>query len=507
VGTATVSVEVTGKTATITLDSATLSQTYDGSEKAVTATTNPSGLSYSVSYGGSTTAPTDAGSYAVVATITEPDYVSATNSGTLVVAKAGSVTTVTGGTFAYDGSAHAAVVAVTGAGGLSTTGTPTYSGSCSSAPTTVAEGTSCTASYTYAGDTNHLGSTGSASLTINKAAATISLSGLTQTYDGTAKSATVTTNPGGVSYTVTYAGSTTAPTDAGSYTVVASITDANYSGDNATGTLTINQATPTITVSNTSQAYNGSARSVTVTTVPTGLTYSVTYNGSTTAPTDAGTYPVVVTVNTANYYGTKTASLEITRIAPVITITNLEQTYDGSAKPVTVTITPSGLSYSVTYGGSTTVPSTAGSYEVVATVDTTNYYGTQTATLVILGKHNISLLSGWNLVSFAVNPSSTAIANVLDSIDGHYDMVYAWDASGAHSGAGNWMKYVPGAGFGNTLSTLDAKAGFWIHMTTADTLEVVGAVPETTDISIQTGAGGWNLIVIRPTTAAHCRVS
>ena len=43
---------------------------------------------------------------------------------------------------------------------------PTYSGTCTVAPITVAQGTSCKASYTFNGDANHTGSSDSASLTI-----------------------------------------------------------------------------------------------------------------------------------------------------------------------------------------------------------------------------------------------------------------------------------------------------------------------------------------------------
>jgi hypothetical protein len=79
--------------ATISLDVATLSQTYNGSPHVVTATTTPAGLSHSVTYGGSTTPPTNAGSYAVVATITDPNY-AGTISGTLTVNKANQAITV-----------------------------------------------------------------------------------------------------------------------------------------------------------------------------------------------------------------------------------------------------------------------------------------------------------------------------------------------------------------------------------------------------------------------------
>ncbi len=83
-------------------------------------------------------------------------------------------------------------------------------------------------------------------LTVSKPAATVTLGNLSVTYDGTAKAATVTTVPDGLNVTVTYNGATTAPIAAGSYTVVATVNDASYSGT-ATDTLTIAKVTPRIT--------------------------------------------------------------------------------------------------------------------------------------------------------------------------------------------------------------------------------------------------------------------
>jgi autotransporter-associated beta strand protein len=85
-------------------------------------------------------------------------------------------------------------------------------------------------------------------LTVNKGTATLTLSNLTPTYDGTAKSATITTSPAGLSgVAITYAGSATAPTAAGTYAVIASLTNNNYTATNATGSLVIGKAIQTIT--------------------------------------------------------------------------------------------------------------------------------------------------------------------------------------------------------------------------------------------------------------------
>lgn len=107
----------------------------------------------------------------------------------------------------------------------------------------------------------------------------------------------------------------------------------------------------------------------------------------------------------------------------------------------------------------------------------------------------IPLEAGWNLVSFPLHPVDTAPASLLADIAGSFNLVYAWDASGAHSGAGNWLSYDPSTPpFLNTLTAMDEKMGFWIYMSQADTLDITGTAPEMSTISLQTGAGGWNLV-------------
>src|SRR5206468_5224863 len=140
-------------------------------------------------------------------------------------------------------------------------------------------------------------------LVIAKAPATIALSGLTPTYDGSPKPVTATTSPLGLpGVSITYDGSPTAPTNAGSYAVVASLTNPNWQAPNAEGTLVIAKAPATITLSGLQQTYNGTSRSVTATTSPLGLTgVSVTYDGSPTAPVNAGSYAIVASLTNANY--------------------------------------------------------------------------------------------------------------------------------------------------------------------------------------------------------------
>jgi uncharacterized repeat protein (TIGR03803 family) len=139
----------------------------------------------------------------------------------------------------------------------------------------------------------------SLNLTIDKAIATVALSNLAQVSDGSAKSAIAITTPAGMGLVFTYDGSASAPTKAGSYAVVATVDDVNYTGSTS-GTLVIGQATAGISISGTSQTYDGTSKSVTVTTAPAGLSTHVTYEGSATAPTNTGSYAVVVTINDSN---------------------------------------------------------------------------------------------------------------------------------------------------------------------------------------------------------------
>ncbi|HWD91525.1 MAG TPA: Ig-like domain-containing protein [Verrucomicrobiae bacterium] len=67
----------------------------------------------------------------------------------------------------------------------------------------------------------------------------------------------------------------------------------------------------TVTLGNLNQAYDGTAKTVTATTVPAGLTVALTYDGSSTPPINVGTYQVVGQVVDDNYYGSATNTLTI----------------------------------------------------------------------------------------------------------------------------------------------------------------------------------------------------
>jgi hypothetical protein len=265
-----------------------------------------------VSVSGIAISGTDSGNYAA----------NTTASTTANITKAGATVTLTNLNQTYNGSAEA-VTASTMPTGL--TVNLTYDG-LANAPTNVG-------SYTVIGTINDANYQGSATntLVIAKATGTVNLGSLSQTYAGTARAATASTTPTGLTVNLTYNGLVNAPTNTGSYTVIGTINDANYAGS-ATNTLIIAKADATVTLDSLSQTYNGTAEPATASTTPTGLTVDLTYNGSANAPTNAGSYTVIGTINDANYAGSATNMLLIGRAAVTVSsgLTANDKIYDGT---------------------------------------------------------------------------------------------------------------------------------------------------------------------------------
>ncbi|HVI08004.1 MAG TPA: MBG domain-containing protein [Candidatus Binatia bacterium] len=142
--------------------------------------------------------------------------------------------------------------------------------------------------------------------------------------------------------------------------------DPNYSISYVAGSVTVTAAPATISLSNLSQTYSGSALSPTVTTSPSGLAYSLTG-----APdTNVGSYPVTATITNTNYTATPASGTFVISQAPAtISLSNLTQTYSGTALSPTVTTSPTGLAYTLSGAPDTN----AGSYAVTATITNTNY--------------------------------------------------------------------------------------------------------------------------------------
>jgi len=477
--------------ADIAIDTATLAQTYDSTPRIVTATSTPVGLAYSVTYNGAPQA-INAGTYPIVVSAT--GGVEAFANGSLVVSPvSGAVVSLTaqGGTILYDGATH----------GLSFTTTPpnltvnvTYNGSA-----TVPKDAGTYAVHAEINDTNAVGNPiDDDTLIISKVNLTVAANAMTRVYGDTSAvsptftitgyvnsetSAVITGSP---TLTTSVVPATAAPadpgTDVGIYPitiVIGSLAATNYNfigftGNNFTvtkrpldlqatsisleygvptpstlpfsvvaaslapgdveadaltggqpvvtstrttlspvgtypitltpGTLVFTNnyqlgtttggsitVTPTttasLTVPATTVTYNGNPQGVTPTTTPAGLNANITYNGSATVPTNAGTYAVIATINDPNAAGNPSGNgtLVINKATATVGVFNLFQSENGTPRPVMIVTTPAGLNVDVTYNGSATAPTAPGTYAVVATVNEPNYQGTTNATLRVGG--------------------------------------------------------------------------------------------------------------------------
>jgi hypothetical protein len=287
--------------------------TYDGLPHAATATavgTNgvtPVPGSFAFTYNGSSVPPTTPGSYAVVSVFisTDPYYGEAVTNATLTISPATPTINITGGPFNYDGQPHAVSATAIGIDGTTAINGSATVPSGPGVIDVVATFTSSDPFYTSTTATGTLiiRSTGTQVPTLN-------IVGGPFTYDGTAHAVTATAKGAGQTplagrITLTYDGSTTAPTAAGIYTVVATFAsaDVNYRDGSLTGSLTIAKAATTANIG--WLTYPGSAPSPTI--IFDGQPHEATalasgVSGQAVAGSFTFTYsPVASPINAGNY--------------------------------------------------------------------------------------------------------------------------------------------------------------------------------------------------------------
>ncbi len=134
----------------------------------------------------------------------------------------------------------------------------------------------------------------------------------------------------------------------------------NYTITFFAGQLTITPATPTVVVNGGSYVYDknshaASATAMGVDNLPVSGTMAFTYNGSSTAPTAAGTYTVVVsfTSSNTNYANANgTGSIVIEKAPQTITLNGVPSSVTLGQGPFTISASStSGLPVSVTVAG------------------------------------------------------------------------------------------------------------------------------------------------------------
>jgi hypothetical protein len=416
-------------------------------------------------------APRAPGIYTVVAFFAgSTDYLSASAQATFTIAKAAPAVSVSdaGGTF--NGSVFPATVTVAGVvPGVDSTPaasiegvTPTvtyYAGSSASGTALLGAPTNAgtyTALAAFAGSADYTNASNQTTFTITKAEPTVSVSDAGGTFNGQPFPATATVAgvvPGvdktptasleGVIPTLShYVGSSVsgtplagAPLGAGTYTVLAVFAgSADYSSASAQTTFTISQATPTVSVSDAGGTFNGQPFPATATV--------------------AGVVPGVDNRPAASLEG----------VTP--TVTYYTGTYTLANLPAT--------------GGSSTAPSAAGSYTVVAAfAGSTDYKAVSSLTtfdvafpldttppVIDVTSPASGLLTNSNItVSGQVTDVGTGVASLQAALDGGAFAPVSFDTSGNfslatalaldHSADGPHTEHLKATDRAGNVSTLD----------------------------------------------------
>ena len=249
---ATGSLHVNQAVATLTFGPLTF--IYDGTPKPVSITTAPANLTgVSILYGASPIPPTNAGSTAVSATLTNANYTATPISGTEVIQAAPVVITVIDSMPTYDGNAHAATISIVPMVAVATT----YNGFA-----TLPSAAGTYAVLVMTADPNYAGS-GTGTLTIKQAALTVTTNDKSRAYgannpnfDGTV-AGVLNNDP----ITATYATTATPASPAGTYDIMPTLSDAgsgtlaNYAVASNKGTLTITAIPLYVVANNKSRVY------------------------------------------------------------------------------------------------------------------------------------------------------------------------------------------------------------------------------------------------------------
>ncbi len=374
VASATVRINVLKAAATVTLGN--LSRIYDTTARNATGTTDPAGLTIAFTYNGSATPPINAGSYTVVGTIEDTNYQGSTT-GTMTIAKATPTVTTwpLAGEITYTQRLSASTLS---GGSASAPGSFAFA-----APSTMPNAGVYSAAVAFAPmDTiNYNTVSGSVDITVSKATPVLTWNNPGDiTYGaalGGAQLNATASVPGSFIYTP--AAGTVLPAG-NSRTLSAEFTPSdtsNYDTVSASATINVLKAIAAVTLDNLGHTYNSTAKNATAATNPAGLTVAFTYDSLPTAPTNAGSYTVVGTIEDENYRGSAAGTMTIAKATPDVTTWPLTSgiTYTQQLSASTLSGGSASIPGSFAFTAPSTIPN-AGAYSAAVTftpTDAANY--------------------------------------------------------------------------------------------------------------------------------------
>jgi prepilin-type N-terminal cleavage/methylation domain-containing protein len=193
--------------------------------------------------------------------------------------------------------------------------------------------------------------------------------------------------------------------------------DAVYSGATSPpSNLTLNQATPTLSVTNSPQTYTGSQQTASFYTSVPGIVSNVLYNGSATSPINAGTYAITAnfapndTTDYATLTGASAGNFIISKASTSVTlISSLNPCPSGQPVTFTATMAPNTGAVGDTvnfYNGGTFIGNSN-----LATVGS-NLQATFTTTGLSVGSHSITAVYEGD-TNYSISNPSTAVTQIV----------------------------------------------------------------------------------------------
>jgi hypothetical protein len=341
--------------------------------------------------------------------------------GTVTVNQAPLTITASSATVSYGGGVPTITPSYSGFVNSQTSSVLTTQPTCTTTYTTTsAAGSSPSTSCSGAAAANYAISYVAGTVTVNQAPLTITASSATVSYGGGVP--TITPSYSGFVNSQASAVLTTAPTCTTTYTTVSAAGSspstscsgaaaANYSISYVAGTVTVNQAPPTITFTVSNQTYGVAPFTVSATSNSAGaITYSVvsgpaTISGSTVTITGVGTGVLQASQAANGNYtaGTQNASFTVSKATPTVALSSSSNpsTYNGSVT-FTATVPPSATGIVTFLDGATSI----GTGSVSS--------GAATFTMASLsgGSHSITAQYGGNSNYNAA--TSSAVTEVVD---------------------------------------------------------------------------------------------
>ena len=276
--------------------------------------------------------------------------------------------------------------------------------------------------------------------TVASAPATVTLSNLTHTYNGTAKTPSTTVSPSGLTIQLTYTGtaaSLSAPVSAGAYVVTASVVD-NFFFGTTSGVVTISQASQTITFASIPTKFAGSGAFVVAPSSTSNLTVALTssnagvatVSGFSITPLTAGSTTISATqAGDTNYQAAATVTQVLTvvntPIAQTISFPALPARRVASLKDVFAQAQILATSTSLSFADATSVAQaqarSQGSFQLVATASSAlpvTFTSTVTAVATVVGNLCTPVTPGvTNIVATQAGSSAySAASSVTQSL-------------------------------------------------------------------------------------------